>query len=284
MLDLGANSLNIARSLTQPDQVTAASPSPLRTNSSEITKPDTSNLFTGRVGHLTCVEPASTLLNRDPEPESPFPIDTQHVESLESIPFEPNSFDAVLSSLSLHWVNDLPSTLAQINTVLKPDSPFVAAMLGGDSIYELRTSLQLADMERRGGVSTRISPMADVRDVGGLLSRAGFKLLTVDIDDIVVDFPDTFALMTDLQAMGESNAILRGLGNLGALTKDVLLANEGIYKRLHGEEDKDSIPATFRVIYMIGWKEGAGQVSPLSRGSGDLNLKDVFGGGDFKPG
>ena len=153
-------------------------------------------------------------------------------------------------------------------------------MFGGDSLFELRTSLQLADLERRGGVAPHISPMADVRDVGGLLTKAGFKLLTVDVDDIVVEYPDTFALMADIQAMGESNATLMGSG--GQLSKDVLLANEAIYRELHGEEGREGvIPATYRVIYMIGWKEGAGQEQPLERGSGQVNLKDILGGGTF---
>ena len=202
------------------------------------------------------------------------------LSSLETLPFSPNTFDAVLSSLSLHWVNDLPSVLAQINSILKPDAPLLAAMMGGDSLFELRTSLQLADLERRGGVSPRISPMADVRDIGGLLTRAGFKLLTVDVDDIVVEYPDSFALMTDLQAMGESSAILKTTG--AQLSRDVLLANEAIYRQLHGEEGRgDVLPATYRIIYMIGWKEGKGQEKPLPRGSGEINLKDILGGGSF---
>lgn len=197
----------------------------------------------------------------------------------ESLPYEPKTFDAVLSSLSLHWINDLPSILAQINSILKPDSPFIAAMFGGDTLFELRTSLQLADMERRGGVSPHVSPLADVRDIGGLLTKAGFKFLTVDIDDIVVDYPDTFSLMQDLQAMGESNAVLNR--EFGGLRKDVLLANEGIYKELHGNED-GTIPATFRILFMIGWTEGPNQPSPLARGSGQINMKDILGGGEVK--
>jgi len=194
----------------------------------------------------------------------------------ELLPYDRETFDAVLSSLSMHWINDLPSLLAQINNVLKPDAPFLAAMFGGDTLFELRTSLQLADTERRGGVSPHVSPLADVRDVGGLLQKAGFKMLTVDIDDIIVDYPDTFALMQDLQAMGESNAILGR--EAGAIKRDVLLANEGIYRELHGNED-GTIPATFRMIYMIGWKEGPNQSEPLPRGSGQVNIKDILGGG-----
>jgi NADH dehydrogenase [ubiquinone] 1 alpha subcomplex assembly factor 5 len=197
----------------------------------------------------------------------------------EQLPYEANTFDAVLSSLSMHWINDLPSLLAQINNVLKPDSPFLAAMFGGDSLYELRTSLQLAEMERRGGVSPHVSPLADVRDMGGLLQKAGFKMLTVDVDDIIVDFPDTFALMQDLQAMGESNAILGR--EAGPIKKDVLLAAEGIYRELHGNDD-GTIPATFRLIYMIGWKEGPNQAQPLARGSGQVNITDILGGGTVK--
>lgn len=197
----------------------------------------------------------------------------------ELIPYGANTFDAVLSSLSMHWINDLPSLLAQINNVLKPDAPFMAAMFGGDTLFELRTSLQLADQERRGGVSPHVSPLADVRDMGGLLQKSGFKMLTVDVDDIIVDFPDTFALMQDLQAMGESNAILGR--EAGAIKRDVLLANEGIYRELHGNED-GTIPATFRMIYMIGWKEGPNQAKPLARGSGEMNIKDILGGGEIK--
>ena len=176
----------------------------------------------------------------------------------------------------MHWINDLPTHLAQINRILKRDSPFLAAMLGGDSLYELRTSLQLADIDRRDGVSTHVSPLADIRDMGGLLTRAGFKMLTVDVDDIIIEYPDTFALMMDLQAMGESNAALTR--EVAGLRREVLLANEGIYRELHAE-GKESIPATFRIIYMIGWTEGEGQQQPEPRGSGQVNLADVLGGG-----
>ena len=201
------------------------------------------------------------------------------LQNEELIPYEPRTFDAVLSSLSLHWINDLPGYLSQVNSILKPDSPFLAAMLGGDTLYELRTSLQLASMERRGGVSPHVSPLADVRDVGGLLTRAGFQMLTVDVDDIVIDYPTVFALMADLQAMGEGNAVLgREMGPIG---RDVLMATEAIYKELHGNGD-GALPATFRVIYMIAWREGKGQRKPLERGSGQISMKDVLEGSEKK--
>ncbi|KAJ5577606.1 Arginine-hydroxylase [Penicillium hispanicum] len=270
VLDLGANSCNIARALTTPNLDMAA---PEGTTTPPLAE---------RISKLTCVETSRALLHRDEDLPFNKEIDIHRdvIPDLETLPYRPNTFDAVLSSLSIHWINDLPALLNQVNTILKPDSPFIAAMFGGDTLFELRGSLQLADLERRGGVSPHVSPLADVRDVGSLLTRAGFKMLTVDVEDIVVEFPDTFALMQDLQAMGESNAIMHR--EAGPLSRDVLLANEAIYRALHMEEDARGIPATFRIIYMIGWKEGKNQPQPLQRGSGDLNLKDILGGGDFE--
>lgn len=274
VLDLGANSCNIAQALSKPPIPTPEAPTPEATKDKIPLK--------SRILHLTCAETSPTLLHRDDDlPPPAVPITYSHLSSLETLPYEAESFDAVLSSLSLHWVNDLPSLLSSINNILKPDAPFLAAMFGGDTLFELRSSLQLADLERLGGVSPHVSPLADVRDVGGLLTRCGFKLLTVDVDDVVVEYPDTFALMTDIQAMGEGNAILKSIG--GPMSRDVLLANDAIYRELHCEENnRDVIPATFRIIYMIGWKEGVGQQKPLARGSGQVNLTDVLGGGDFK--
>ena len=228
-----------------------------------------------RITELIAAESSESLLYRDADEDfnKQLNITRQVLDDEETVPFEANSFDLVMSSLSLHWINDLPGVLTQINNILKPDCPFIGAMLGGDTLFELRTSLQLAEQERRGGMSPRVSPLADVRDVGGLLQKAGFKMLTVDVDDIVVDYPDTFALMQDLQAMGEGNAVLGR--EMGAIQRDVLLATEGIYRELHGNPD-GSIPATFRVIYMIGWRESEDQPQPLKRGSGEVNLKDIL--------
>ena len=283
VLDLGANACNIARILSQPPDSNSAAEQP--------GPPDTTPLST-RISHLTAADSSPTLLNRDASLpfNSSIPITREVLTDEEgALPYPNSSFDAVLSSLSLHWINNLPGTLREINRVLKPDAPIIAALLGGDSLFELRTSLQLADMDRRGGVSTHVSPLADVKDVGGLLQGAGFKLLTVDVDDIVVDYPSCFELMADLQAMGEGNAVIMRDGK--PLGQDVLLACEAIYRELHGNREGGrpdgkvkSVPATFRLIYMIGWKEGEGQQQPEARGSGQVNLKDVLGGGGIGPG
>lgn len=228
-----------------------------------------------RVGKITAADSSETLLYRDADLAFNNEIDI-HREVLptsELLPYEANTFDAVLSNLSLHWINDLPSVLAQVNNILKPDAPFIGVMMGGDSLFELRTSLQLAEQDRRGGVATHTSPLADVRDVGGLLQHAGFNLLTVDIDDIIIDFPDMVSLMKDLQASGDSNAVLSR--EKGAIHRDVLLAAENIYRELHGNED-GTLPATFRLIYMIGWKPSPIQAKPLERGTGMFSIKDFL--------
>ncbi|KAF4123874.1 NADH dehydrogenase [Geosmithia morbida] len=243
VLDLGANSCNIARALVQDN------PSP------DPSMPPSPPLAT-RIDELVAAESSEALLYRDAAHEfnGRLTMRREVLEDEESLPYPPGTFDLVVSSLSMHWVNDLPGVLAQINSVLKPDCPFIGAMLGGDTLYELRTSLQLAEQERRGGISPRVSPLADVRDVGGLLQKAGFKMLTVDVDDIIVDYPDSFALMQDLQSMGESNAVLGR--EMGPISRDLLLATDAIYRELHGNPD-GTLPATFRIIYMIGWHEPA---------------------------
>ncbi|KAK6200368.1 uncharacterized protein RJT21DRAFT_121266 [Scheffersomyces amazonensis] len=188
-----------------------------------------------------------------------------------------DQYDAVISNLSLHWINDLPGTLANINRILKPDGLFMGTLFGGDTLYELRTSLQLAEMERKGGISPRVSPLVNVNDIGTLLNRAGFSMLTIDAEDVVVGgFPDIVSVCEDLQAMGEQNAVL---SRANTLPRDVLLAANEIYKSLHGETDDKGVttlPVTFNIIFMIGWKKSDSQPQPLARGSGQVSLKDVL--------
>ncbi|KAI0065953.1 S-adenosyl-L-methionine-dependent methyltransferase [Artomyces pyxidatus] len=213
------------------------------------------------------------MLNRDQDTEFEVPVEREALDEeklLESIPR--NSQDAIVSCLSLHWVNDLPGVLVQIKEALKPDGVFMGALFGGDTLFELRTALQLAEVEREGGISPHISPMADPRDMSNLMGRAGFTLLTVDVDEVRIGYPSMWELLDDLRDMGESNAII---GRRHLIHRDTLAAASAIYKELHGEED-GTVPATFQVIYIIGWKPAPSQPLPLERGSGATNLKDVL--------
>ncbi|KAI9833522.1 MAG: hypothetical protein M1826_007136 [Phylliscum demangeonii] len=278
VLDLGANACNIARALTEP----GPPPPPAGSAADGAAIPATTSApLSSRISELVAVDSSPTLLHRDADftgsTSGPLTVTRQTIGSEEQLPFAAHSFDAVLSGSSLHWINDLPSVLAQIRHVLKPDSPFLGAMVGGETLFELRTALQLAEQERRGGMAPHVSPLADVRDVGGLLQRAGFRLLTVDVDDVVVEYPSVFALMMDLQAMGESNAVRAR--QMGPIARDVLLATEAIYREMHGERRPEGgwkLPATFRVIYMIGWTPGPDQAEPAPRGSGQLDMKEFL--------
>ncbi|XP_056264947.1 arginine-hydroxylase NDUFAF5, mitochondrial [Pseudoliparis swirei] len=189
----------------------------------------------------------------------------------EFLPFKENTFDLVVSSLSLHWVNDLPGALKQIQYALKPDGVFIGAMVGGESLYELRCSLQLAESEREGGFSPHVSPYTAVTDLGHLLGRAGFTMLTVDIDDVQILYPGIFEVMTDLQGMGESNC---AWNRRSLLHRDSMLAAAAVYKEMYGNED-GAVPATFDILYMIGWKPHESQAKPAKRGSANVSFKDL---------
>jgi NADH dehydrogenase [ubiquinone] 1 alpha subcomplex assembly factor 5 len=150
----------------------------------------------------------------------------------ETIELEPDSFDACITSLSAHWINDLPGFFKRVSRCLKPDGAFIGALFGGDTLFELRSSFQLAELERQGGISPHVSPMAQPADIAGLLNEAKFSLVTLDVDDFVIKYPSPFELMADLQRMGESNAVSR---RKPILAKDTLMAMTAIYqgKALH---------------------------------------------------
>ncbi|KAJ3740957.1 S-adenosyl-L-methionine-dependent methyltransferase [Lentinula detonsa] len=219
------------------------------------------------------IDSSHGALHRDPDSEFEVEVERIHAdeENLLQV-INPNTQEAIVSCLSLHWVNDLPGILIQIKEALQPDGLFLGAMFGGETLFELRTALQLAEVDREGGISPHVSPMTDTRDVSNLLGRAGFTLLTVDIDEVKVSYPSMWELMDDLRDMGESNAVL---GRRHIIHRDTLAAASAIYKELHGTED-GTIPATFQVIFMIGWKPAPTQPKPLERGSGKTNLKDVL--------
>nr|XP_029724252.1 arginine-hydroxylase NDUFAF5, mitochondrial-like isoform X2 [Aedes albopictus] len=188
----------------------------------------------------------------------------------EKFDFDASSLDLVVSSLSLHWVNDLPACFRAVNKALKPDGVFIGAMFGGETLYELRSSLHLAEQERRGGLSPHLSPFTQIRDVGMLLNRANFTMLTIDTDEIVVGFPSMFELMGDLKGMAESNAAFNRPLHI---SRDTLMAAAAIYKDMYGKDD--GVTATFQIIYFVGWKPCPSQPKPLPRGSADVSLKDL---------
>jgi len=191
----------------------------------------------------------------------------------EWLPFAPASFDLVLSCLSLHWVNDLPGTLAQIRRMLKPDGLFVAVMLGGDTLGELRSALAAAEIEVEGGLSPRVSPFADVRDLGHLLHRAGFALPVADADTVHVSYGDPMRLLADLRGMGATNAVAERRKNF--TRRATLLAAIAHYQRDHG--DGDRLPATFELLTMTGWAPHPAQPKPLAPGSAARSLAEALG-------
>ncbi len=210
---------------------------------------------------------SEALLNRDRHLDDQYKFEVErHVIDEEVLPFEEASLDCVVVSGGLHWTNDLPGVLVQIRRALKPDGVFIAGLCGGDTLFELRTSLQLAEQEREGGISPRISPMADTRDMASLLSRAGFTIPTVDVDELAVGYPSMYELMHDLRDMGESNAVIN---RRGQLRRDTLLSAGAIYQAMHGNEEgpegPEGVPATFQLIFLIGWSPSPTQPKALKR-------------------
>jgi SAM-dependent methyltransferase len=190
----------------------------------------------------------------------------------EALPFGAECFDLILSCFSLHWVNDLPGTLAQVRYALKPDGLFLAAMAGGTTLYELREALMRAELEIDGGAGMRVSPFVDLRDAGSLLQRAGLAMPLVDVETITVTYEHPFKLMQELRAMGEANA----LTERRPLRRATLLRAAEIYHELFGDA-RGRIPATFQIMMLSAWKPAPSQPQPLRRGSGQINLAKALG-------
>lgn len=196
----------------------------------------------------------------------------------EYLPIQGSSVDLVISCLGLHWTNDLPGAMIQSRLALKPDGLFLAAIFGGETLKELRIACTIAHMEREGGVSPRVSPLAQVRDAGNLLTRAGFTLPGVDVDEYQVRYNSALELIEHLRAMGETNALVN---RIKFLKKDTALATAAVYESMFAAED-GTVPATFQVIYMTGWREHESQQKAKRRGSATVSFQDIrkeFGAG-----
>jgi Methylase involved in ubiquinone/menaquinone biosynthesis len=193
----------------------------------------------------------------------------------EWLPFADSSFDMVVSCLSLHWVNDLPGTLLQIRRVLKPDGLFLGAMLGGETLKELRRSLAEAEIAEEGGLSPRVSPFADVRDLGGLLQRAGFALPVVDADTVSVAYGDPMRLLADLRGMGEANAVAEQRKTL-TRRATLLRALQHYQQSFAGPDGR--IATSFQVLTMTAWTPHPSQQQPLAPGAAQASLAQVLRG------
>jgi SAM-dependent methyltransferase len=195
------------------------------------------------------------------------------LDRTEILPMAPGSLDLAVSVLQLHWVNDLPGLLAQIRRALKPDGLFMATLLGGDTLQELRDVLTAAESDIRGGAAPRVAPFADVRDVGGLLQRAGFALPVTDSDRLTVRYDSLFHLMRDLRAMGATNALVAR--DPRPLTRAILAHAAELYAERYSDAD-GRIRATFELISLSGWAPHESQPKPLKPGSAKMRLADAI--------
>lgn len=191
----------------------------------------------------------------------------------ETLPLEPESIDLAASLLSLHEVNDVPGLLIQIRHALKPDGLFLGAMAGSGTLAELRESLLQAETELYGGASPRVFPFADVRDAGALLQRAGFALPVTDIETITVRYDSLFALMRDLRAMGETNALVQR--SRRPVSRRFFMRAAEIYAERFSDPD-GRVRATFSIVWMSGWAPHESQQKPLRPGSAKVSLADVL--------
>jgi len=196
------------------------------------------------------------------------------VAEAEALPFRGQSFDLVLSNLDLHWTNDLPGALLQLRHMLKPDGLLLAALLGGETLAELSRALIEAELAEEGGIGPRVSPSADIRDIGMLLQRAGFALPVVDSDTVAVTYPDALALMRDLRAMGETNAASER--RRGFTRRATLARAAAIYGERFGTGD-GRVRASFEIITLTAWAPHESQPQPLKPGSASTRLADALG-------
>ncbi len=228
----------------------------------------------GSIAEVDAVNPPP----RQGEGSSARPLSSARVSRIvadeEALPFAPESLDLVVSGLALHHVNDLPGTLIQIRRALKPDGLFLAALLGGETLKELREAWLIAEDEVTGGASPRVAPFADVRDLGGLLQRAGFALPVADTDVVRVTYASPLDLMREIKAMGASNVLTAR--RRVPVTRKLLFRAAEVYAERFALAD-GRIPATFEIITLTAWVPHESQQKPLQPGSAKARLADALG-------
>ncbi|MBM3511166.1 MAG: methyltransferase domain-containing protein [Alphaproteobacteria bacterium] len=225
----------------------------------------------GRIDRLIAADLSPTMLRlaRRAAPAAPVVVADE-----EFLPFAGDRFDLVLSALLFHATNDLPGALLQIHRMLKPDGLLLAAMLGGDTLTELRQAFLAADLAEEGGAAPHVAPFAGVADAGALLQRAGFALPVVDHDVLTVTYENPWRLLADLRAMAETNALTHR--RRAPLRRQTLERMVGAYRDLAGLPD-GRVRATFEVIYLSGWRPHPSQQAPLRPGSAAARLADALG-------
>jgi SAM-dependent methyltransferase len=182
-------------------------------------------------------------------------------------------FDLALSLYTLQSLNDLPGALIQIRRTLKPDGLFLAALFGGATLQELRECFAIAESEIKGGISPRVAPFGDVRDMGSLLQRAGFALPVSDVERLSVRYADLGALVRDLRAHGQTNVLAARPKHF--LNRRVFDALRASYAARHGRNGK--LTATFETVFLTGWSPHESQQKPLKPGSAKTRLSDALG-------
>ena len=197
------------------------------------------------------------------------------VGDMERLPLAEGRFDLAVSLLAMQTVNDLPGALAQIRRALKPDGLLMAALLGGDSLTELRQSFTIAESEILGGAAPRVAPFVEVRALGALAQRAGFALPVVDLDRVTVRYSDIFGLIRDLRAFGGTNALKAR--SLKPLRRDVLFRAAAVYAERFADRD-GRLRATFDVLWLNAWAPHESQPKPLQPGSATMRLADALKG------
>lgn len=187
----------------------------------------------------------------------------------EKMPFKSGFADLIISGLNMHWVNEIPSVFSQVIHTLKDDGVFIGSMFGGETLYELRVSLQLAEIERQGGFSLHVSPFTQPSDLGSLLTRAGFNMITIDTDEITINYPSMFELMFDLKGMAENNCLWNRQLHLH---QDTMIAAAAIYQEMYGNTaggnsdpnlNQISVPATFQLLFH--WMETTSRSAEANR-------------------
>jgi SAM-dependent methyltransferase len=191
----------------------------------------------------------------------------------EWLPFADQSADTIVSVLGLHWINDLPGTLAQIYRILKPDGLFLAVLPGGETLHELRASFAAVETERHGGVTPRVAPFIDVRDGGALLQRAGFALPVADSERLTITYPHVFSLIKDLRGTAENNIMINQSSRF--ISREFFAALSAYYMAHYGKNDGE-IAATVEFVTLTGWKPSPTQQQPARRGSGKISLTEAL--------